>query len=200
MIRVILAEDQGLVRGALGSLLQMEEDIDVVAQAADGEEAWQAICDHLPDVAVLDIEMPRRSGLEVVELINTHRLVTRALIVTTFARSGYLDRAVKSGAWGYLLKDARIEDLTESIRQVHRGHKVMAPELLMEVIARPNPLSPRERDVLKQAASGLGTKEISNALFLSEGTVRNYLSDSIAKLACSTRQEAIRVAQEHGWL
>ncbi len=200
MIRVMIAEDQALVRGALAALLTLEDDIEVVAQAGDGRQAVELGSAQQPDIALVDIEMPRLSGLEVVRELATVAPQCRVLVVTTFARAGYLQRAVQLGVWGYLLKDARIEELTAAIRTVHSGRKVMAQELMIEAVTKANPLTERETEILGLAKRGLATKDIAKRLYLSEGTVRNYLSDAISKLQVQTRQDAIRIADENGWL
>ncbi len=200
MIRILIAEDQLLVCEALASLLNMEQDFEVVATAGDGEEAIRLALLHAPDVALVDIEMPKKSGLEVVQELKAKLPACKTIVVTTFARPGYLQRAVKSGASGYLLKDAQVEEVAAAIRRVHRGEKVMNPTLLMEAWTLENPLSERELEILRLAAAGLSTKEIAAACFLSEGTVRNYLSEIMSKLDVETRQEAVRRATERGWL
>jgi two-component system, NarL family, response regulator DesR len=200
VIRILIAEDQLLVCEALASLLNMEQDFEVVATAGDGEEAIRLALLHAPDVALVDIEMPKKSGLEVVQELKAKLPACKTIVVTTFARPGYLQRAVKSGASGYLLKDAQVEEVAAAIRRVHRGEKVMNPTLLMEAWTLENPLSERELEILRLAAAGLSTKEIAAACFLSEGTVRNYLSEIMSKLDVETRQEAVRRATERGWL
>lgn len=200
MIRVVVIEDQGLVRGALASLLSLEEDIDVVGEAADGEEGIQVALQEKPDVALVDIEIPKVSGLEVVDVLHQRLPQCRCIIVTTFARPGYLQRALRSGARGYLLKDAKVEDLARSIRQVHSGSKVINHALMMEAWSQDNPLSEREIAILQLAMDGLSTRQIAQNSFLSEGTVRNYLSEIMSKLGVSTRQEALRIATEKGWM
>jgi two-component system response regulator DesR len=200
VIRILIAEDQLLVCEALASLLNMEPDFEVVATAGDGEEAVRLALVHAPDVALVDIEMPKKSGLDVVQELKAKLPGCKTIVVTTFARPGYLQRAVKSGASGYLLKDAQVEEVAAAIRRVHRGEKVMNPSLLMEAWNLENPLSDRELEVLRLAAAGLSTREIASACYLSEGTVRNYLSEIMSKLEVETRQEAVRRATERGWL
>jgi two-component system response regulator DesR len=200
VIRILIAEDQLLVCEALASLLNMEPDFEVVATAGDGEEAVRLALVHAPDVALVDIEMPKKSGLDVVQELKAKVPGCKTIVVTTFARPGYLQRAVKSGASGYLLKDAQVEEVAAAIRRVHRGEKVMNPSLLMEAWNLENPLSERELEVLRLAAAGLSTREIASACYLSEGTVRNYLSEIMSKLEVETRQEAVRRATERGWL
>lgn len=200
MIRVLVVEDQGLVRGALASLLGLEEDIDIVGEAADGEEGIRVAMACRPDVALVDIEIPKLSGLDVVATLHDQLPECHCIIVTTFARPGYLQRALKAGAMGYMLKDAKVEYLTRSIREVYRGNKVINHELLVEAWAEDNPLSDKEVAILQMAIDGLTTREIAQNSFLSEGTVRNYLSEIMSKLGVSTRQEAIRLATTKGWI
>jgi two-component system, NarL family, response regulator DesR len=200
VIRVLIAEDQGLVRGALSALLALESDIEIVGQAADGEEALLLASSLQPDIALLDIEMPKMSGLEVVQHLSKSLPNCRSIIVTTFARPGYLQRALRSGANGYLLKDARVEELADAIREVHKGGKVINQALMVEAWSVDNPLSEREVQILQEATRGLTTREIARQLYLSEGTVRNYLSEIMSKLDVTTRQEAIKIAVEKGWL
>jgi two-component system response regulator DesR len=200
LIRVLIAEDQGLVRGALSALLSMESDIEVVAQASDGEEAVHLAQQHQPDVALLDIEMPKLSGLEVVQQLSKSLPSCRTVMVTTFARPGYLQRALRAGATGYLLKDARVEELANAIREVHKGGKIVNQALMVEAWSTDNPLSERELQILQEAAHGLTTREIARRLFLSEGTVRNYLSEIMSKLDVTTRQEAVKLTMDKGWL
>ena len=200
MIRVLIVEDQGLVRGALASLLSLEEDIEVIGEAGDGEEGIRLALRDEPDIALVDIEIPKVSGLDVVETLHRQAPNCRCIIVTTFARAGYLQRAMKAGAMGYMLKDAKVEDLARSIREVYRGGKVINHELMLEAWSQDNPLGDREIVILQLAAQGMATKEIAQSIFLSEGTVRNYLSEIMSKLDVSTRQEAIRMATSKGWL
>ncbi len=200
MIRILVAEDQKLVRRALVALLAMEEGIAVVAEAEDGQDAVELALCHRPDVALLDIEMPRLSGLEAVHLLHERLPSCRTLIVTTFARPGYLQRALKSGASGYISKDAEVADVSAAIRAVHAGERVFDPQLMAEALVMDNPLSPRELEVLRQAARGLSTRDLAAALNLGEGTVRNYLSEIMSKLYAQTRQEAVQIARDNGWL
>ena len=205
MIRVLLAEDQAMVRGALSALLEMESDIEVVGSVCDGEAAWRELqvlqkLDSLPDVIVSDIEMPNLTGLELAQRIRDHDLPVKVIIVTTFARSGYLRRALDAGVVGYLLKDAPAEKLAEALRQVNRGGRSIAPELALEAWSEADPLNERERQVLRLAGEGLGASDIAERLHLSHGTVRNYLSEAIGKLGVSNRIEAHRLARQKGWL
>lgn len=201
MIRIVLAEDQHMLSSALASLLQLEGDIEVVAQVADGQKALEAVRTHQPDICLLDIEMPRLSGLDVAGAIRREGLSCKIMVVTTFARPGYLERAMELKVEGYLLKDEPIEFLVEAIRKVHRGERVISPELASFLFTREeNPLSEREREVLRLAAEGKTTDQIAATLFLTNGTVRNYLSSAIQKLEVKTRQQAINKAAEKGWI
>ncbi|MBO9826975.1 response regulator transcription factor [Xanthomonas sp. A2111] len=200
MIRLVLAEDQAMVRGALGALLGLEADLDVVASAADGEAAWRALQAHSPDLLVTDIEMPGLSGLELALRIQRQQLPVRVIIVTTFARPGFLRRALDAGVGGYLLKDAPPQRLIEAIRQVHRGGRAIDPELALEAWSEADPLNDRERQVLRLAGEGASAGDIATQLGLSSGTVRNYLSEAIGKLGVGNRIEAARLARQKGWL
>jgi two-component system, NarL family, response regulator DesR len=197
MIRVVIAEDQAMVLGALAALLEIEGDIDVVGRAQNGEEAL-AICQReKPDVLLTDVEMPRMTGLE---LANAVRKTTRVIILTTFARGGYLRRALEAGASGYLLKDSPAEQLANAVRRVALGGRVIDPELAAEAWSEPDPLTDRERQVLRMAGEGGSSADIASTLNLSEGTVRNYLSEAINKLGAANRVEAARIARNKGWL
>jgi two-component system response regulator DesR len=200
MIRLLIAEDQSMVRGALAALLALERDIDVVGQAGDGAEAL-ALAERLaPDVVVTDIEMPELTGLELAAEIHRRGMPARVIILTTFARAGYLRRALEAGASGYLLKDNPASTLANAVRNVHAGVRAIDPELAREAWTERDPLSDRERRVLRLAGEGLPTSAIASRLALSEGTVRNYLSDAISKLGAANRTEAARIAREKGWL
>ena len=199
-IRIVIAEDQGMVLGALAALLEIEGDLSVVARARNGKEALQAVLSHKPDVFITDIEMPEMSGLEVAAELQRRRATTRVIILTTFARSGYLRRALEAGASGYLLKDMRAEQLADAVRRVHQGLRVVDPELATEAWAESDPLTDRERQVLRLAGDGLPSSDIAEKLHLSEGTVRNYLSEAISKLGAGNRVEAARIARVKGWL
>ena len=200
MIRILLAEDQAMVRGALSALLALESDLDVVGAAADGEAAWRELQRLKPDVLVTDIEMPGITGLELAQRIARHELPVKVVIVTTFARAGFLRRALEAGVRGYLLKDAPAEQLADAIRNVQRGGRAIDPQLAMEAWGEADPLSDRERQTLRLAGEGLSAGEIAERLNLSHGTVRNYLSEAIGKLGVGNRIEAYRLAREKGWL
>jgi two-component system response regulator DesR len=199
-IRVVIAEDQGMVLGALAALLEIQGDISVVAQARNGKEALQAVLSHKPDVFLTDIEMPEMTGLDVAGELKTQRSTTRVIILTTFARAGYLRRALDAGASGYLLKDMRAEELADAVRRVHHGLRVVDPQLAAEAWGEPDPLTDRERQVLRLAGDGMASGDIAASLKLSEGTIRNYLSEAISKLGASNRVEAARIARVKGWL
>jgi len=198
-IRVVIAEDQVMVLDALAALLEMEGDIAVVARARDGKSALEAVLAEKPDVFITDIEMPGMSGLEVAAQLKG-RLPVRVVIVTTFARTGYLRRALEAGAAGYLLKDRPARELADAVRRVHQGLRVIDPELAAEAWGEPDPLTGREREVLRLAADGMTSGAIGEALRLSEGTVRNYLSAAISKLGARNRVDAARIARGKGWL
>ncbi len=200
MIRVVVAEDQGMVLGALAALLEIEPDIEVVARARNGAEALELVTRLRPDVLLTDIEMPELTGLELAGEVGRRALPTRVIILTTFARGGYLRRALDAGASGYLLKDGPADELANAVRRVHRGGRAVDPELAREAWTERDPLTDRERRVLRLAAEGMASAAIASALGLSEGTVRNYLSDAISKLGAANRVEAARMAREKGWL
>jgi two-component system response regulator DesR len=200
LIRVVLAEDQTMVLGAFAALLDLQPDLDVVATATTGDEALAAVAEHRPDVLLTDIEMPGRTGLDVAVELHKRGDRTRVLIVTTFARSGYLRRALDAGVSGYVLKDAPIGDLVTALRKVHAGERVVAPELAMAAWDHTDPLTDRERELLREVATGASNAEIAGRLHLAEGTVRNYLSAAMAKLGAQSRSHAARVAGERGWL
>jgi two-component system response regulator DesR len=200
MIRVVIAEDQAMVLGALAALLEIEGDFDVVGRAQDGEEALTICREQRPDVLLTDIEMPRRTGLELASALKQEKLPTRVIILTTFARGGYLRRALEAGASGYLLKDSPAEHLANAVRRVKAGGRVVDPELAAEAWSEPDPLTDRERQVLRMAGEGQTSADIASTLHLSEGTVRNYLSEAISKLGAGNRVEAARIARDKGWL
>jgi two-component system response regulator DesR len=200
-IRVVLAEDQGMVRGALAALLSIEHDIEVIAAVADGQEALRVVGQQRPDVLVTDIEMPHLTDLELTARVRELYPETRVVIVTTFARPGYLRRALDAGAHGYLLKDRPSAELADAVRRVNRSLRVVDPDLAAEIWnAESDPLTERERQILRRAGEGESTADIASALRLSDGTVRNYLSEAIAKLGASNRVEASRLARTKGWL
>lgn len=200
-IRLLLADDQELIRTALARLLDLEEDLCVVASVARGDEVAAAAEATRPDVALLDIEMPGIDGLAAAAVLAERVPTCRSLIVTTFGRPGYLRRALESGASGFVVKDAPVEQLADAIRRVAGGERVLDPTLAAATLAAgPSPLTGRERDVLAAARTGATAAEIAARLFLSEGTVRNYLSQAIAKLGCRNRVEAALAAEQRGWL
>ena len=200
MIRVVLAEDQGLLLSALATLLEMEADIQVIGRAENGQDALEMIQSEKPDVLVTDIEMPFLSGLDVAAFIRQYGLSTKVLIVTTFARPGYLRRALDSGVHGYLLKDTPSAQLANAIRRVAQGLKVIDPELALEAWGQDDPLSERERQILSLAGAGSSNAEIAETYHLAEGTVRNYLSEILRKCDAKNRTEAFRIAKQNGWL
>ena len=200
-IRVLLAEDQGMVRGALAALLNIEPDIEVVSAVADGEEAFRATGQHRPEVLVTDIEMPHLTGLELAAKVRELYPAIKIVILTTFARPGYLRRALDAGASGDLLKERPAAELADAVRRVHRGMRVVDPGLAAEIWnAEEDPLTERERQILRRAGEGETTAELAKSLRLSEGTVRNYLSEAISKLGAANRIEAARTARAKGWL
>jgi two-component system response regulator DesR len=201
MIRLVLAEDQTLLLGALAALLKLEDDIDVVGTARNGKEALELCRELKPDVLLTDIEMPLMTGLELAAALAQEQPACKVVIVTTFARAGYLRRALDAGVRGYLLKDAPAETLAAALRTVHAGGRAIAPELALESWnGGTDPLSERERQVLRLAGEGKTSGEIAKLVHLSEGTVRNYLSEAISKLNAGNRVEAYRLAREAGWL
>ncbi|MET7648141.1 response regulator transcription factor [Streptomyces sp. NPDC005426] len=201
MIRLLLAEDQSMVREALAALLGLEPDIEVVAQVARGDEVLAAATEHQVDVALLDIEMPGMTGIEATAELRRALPGVKVVVVTTFGRPGYLRRAMESGADAFLVKDAPASQLAEAVRKVLAGERVIDPTLAAAALADgASPLTERERDVLRTAADGATNAEIAAALHLSQGTVRNYLSMAIQKMAARNRAEAVRMAREKGWL
>ncbi|AUI57219.1 DNA-binding response regulator [Amycolatopsis sp. BJA-103] len=201
MIRVLLADDQAMVRGALATVLGLESDIEVVAQIGSGDEVLAKAKETTPDVALLDVQMPGKDGLEAASELHGALPSCRIIICTTFGRPGYLARAMAAGAAGFVVKDAPPEQLVDAVRRVHSGLKVVDPALAAESLATgASPLTGRERDVLKAAGDGSTVADIARALHLSEGTVRNHLSAAMGKTGARTRAEAVRLAEEHGWL
>ncbi|PZD95375.1 DNA-binding response regulator [Paenibacillus sambharensis] len=201
MIRIVIAEDQHMLRGAFASLLQLEDDIDIVAQVSDGGEALRMIEACTPDLCLLDIEMPGLTGLEVAASVRRSGLPCKIMIVTTFARPGYLQQAMDASVDAYLLKDEPIEFLIEAIRKVMQGGRVVSPYLAASLFTHEaNPLTEREQEVLRLAADGATTRQIAGSLYLTTGTVRNYLSSAIQKLEVETRHHAIQKAKDRGWL
>ena len=200
-VRVLLAEDQAMVRGALSALLSLEDDIEIVAEASRGEEVLPAALDTLPDVALLDIEMPGGDGLEAAAVLHERLPSCLVVILTTFGRSGYLRRAMESGAVGFLLKDAPASELAEAIRRATKGERVVDPALAAAALSEgDSPLTEREREVLAASEGGATIEDVAARLYLSEGTVRNYLSTAIKKLGARNRVEAARLAEKRGWL
>ncbi|HEU0297368.1 MAG TPA: response regulator transcription factor [Anaerolineales bacterium] len=200
-IRILLAEDQAMVRGALTALLRLEDDIEVVAEVSQGDQVLEAAMKSQPDVALLDVEMPGGDGLSVAQALHKSLPSCRIVILTTFGRSGYLRRAMESGAVGFLLKDAPADQLAVAIRRVMAGERVVDPDLALSALSDgDNPLTPRERDVLRASLDGASIADIATQLYLSEGTVRNHISTAIQKLNARNRMEAAHFAQEKGWL
>jgi two-component system response regulator DesR len=200
-IRVLLAEDQAMIREALAALLSFEDDIEVVAQVGRGDEVASVARAAAPDVALLDIEMPGMDGLAAAAALSRDNPDIKIIILTTFSRPGYLRRAMESGVSGFILKDSPADKLAQTIRQVRKGQKVIDPELAAAALTGgASPLTPRERDVLAASHDGATIAEIAAAVYLSEGTVRNYLSACIQKTGARNRTEALRIAQERGWL
>lgn len=200
-IRVLLADDQAMVRGALATLLGLEPDIEVVAEVGRGDEVVSAALESTPDVCVLDIEMPGIDGIEATAAVRARLPECHVLIVTTFGRPGYLKRALAAGATGFVVKDTPAKQLADAVRRVHGGLRVLDPALATSsLLEGENHLTERERDVLRLALTGTTVADIAARLYLSQGTVRNYLSSGIGKTGTNTRYEAARVAQERGWL
>ena len=201
MIRVLLADDQALVRGALAAMLGLEPDIEVVAQVSSGEEVLPAAQTAKPDVALLDVQMPGKDGITAAGELHRAMPSCRIVVCTTFGRPGYLSRAMAAGAVGFVVKDAPPEQLVDAVRRVHAGLRVVDPALAAESLATGNsPLTDRERDVLRVASSGCTIADVARILSLSQGTVRNHLSSAIGKTGARTRAEAVRLAVDNGWL
>ncbi|MDH2416086.1 response regulator transcription factor [Nocardioides sp. CER19] len=200
-IRLLLADDQALVRGALAALLSLEPDLEVVAEVGSGDEVLPAVLEHRPDVALLDVEMPGMDGIAATALVRAKAPRTRVLIVTTFGRPGFLRRALQAGAYGFVVKDTPAAELADAVRKVHRGLRVVDPQLATDsLVAGESPLTPRETEVLRAARDGSTVATIAKRLFLSEGTVRNHLSAAIGKTGAATRAEAVLTAEGNGWL
>jgi two-component system response regulator DesR len=199
-IRVVIAEDQRMVLGALAALLSLEDDIEVVAQASDGTAALAMVREHQPDVLITDVEMPQMSGLDVAQLLRGQTRA-RVIVLTNFARAGYLRRALEAGVSGYVLKAQPAHELADAVRRVHRGLRVIDPQLAAESWnADVDPLTSRQREILQLATEGARTADIAAKLGISAGTVRNYLSEAISKLGAANRIEAARIARDKGWL
>lgn len=199
-MKIVIAEDQGMLRGAISRLLGMELDIEIVGEADNGEHALQLIRKLSPDIAVLDIEMPLLSGLDVAEKLRAEDSSCKVAIVTTFAKSGYYQRAVNAGVMGYLLKDAPVSELAESLRKIHNGRRVFSPHLTFSIKEDLNPLTDRESELLSYLKDGYSVSEISKLLYLSPGTIRNYISEILQKLEAKNRIDAVAIAQSKGWI
>jgi len=197
MIRIIIAEDQQMLLGALGSLLNLEDDMEVVGKASNGKEALALVKELQPDICIMDIEMPGMTGLEAAEQLKDESC--KVIILTTFSRSGYFQRALKAGVKGYLLKDSPSDELANSIRNIMAGKRIYAPELMDDIYSEENPLTEREKEVLGLVAEGMNTKEIADQLSIKTGTVRNYISTILEKLNVKNRIEAITQSKEKGW-
>ncbi|MCO4574198.1 two-component response regulator [Streptococcus infantarius subsp. infantarius] len=198
-MKLLVAEDQSMLRDALCQLLLMEDDVDEILQASDGEQAIGILKTESPDVAILDVEMPKKSGLDVLEWIREHKDL-KVIIVTTFKRVGYFERAVKAGVDAYVLKDRSTSELMSTIHTVLAGKKEYSPELMESMISQDNPLSPQEKRVLQLISLGKSNQDIADTLYLSNGTVRNYISSIFNKLSANNRVEAARIAKDKGWL
>ena len=199
-MRLLVAEDQSMLRDALCQLLLFQEDVEEVLQAGDGQEAIRLLETHPVDIAILDIEMPIKTGLEVLEWAKSQQPQLKVVIVTTFKRPGYFERALKAGVDAYVLKERRITDLMGTLHTVLAGQKEYSPELMEGILTHPNPLSSQEQAILKEVAKGASNQEIADRLFLSNGTIRNYMSAILTKLDAENRTEAAKIAQERGWL
>ena len=200
MIKILIAEDQSMVLGALSALLNLEDDLEVVATAANGKIALALAQQYQVDIIITDIEMPEMTGIELAQQLRQINHRANILILTTFSRSGYLRRAMDAGVKGYLLKDAPSDSLAQAVRKIHQGKTIVAPELISQAWCDNDPLSDKERKVLRLALEGKTTEQISQAIHLSAGTVRNYLSEASSKLGASNRIEAARIAKQQGWL
>lgn len=199
-MKLLVAEDQSMLRDALCQLLEMQSDVETVHQAFNGQEAMALLQSQKIDVAILDVEMPKQTGLDVLEWVKVQQSTVKVVIVTTFKRPGYFERAVKADVDAYVLKECSIADLMKTIHTVLKGQKEYSPELMEAMMTSKNPLSNQEILVLQAAARGLSSKEIAQKLYLSNGTIRNYMSSILTKLAAENRLEAVRIAQENGWI
>ena len=199
-MKLLIAEDQSMLRDAMSTLLSMEDSVESVLQAKDGKEAINLISTNNIDVAILDVEMPEATGLEVLEFIRNKSINCKVIIVTTFKRAGYFERAIKNNVDAYVLKDRSIDELMKTINNVLAGNKEYSPELMENIFTNHNPLSNQEKIILLKIKEGLSNKEIANELFLSEGTIRNYISNILTKLNCKNRTEAVKKSTEEGWL
>ena len=199
-MKLLIAEDQSMLRDAMATLLSMEDSVESVLQAKDGKEAIDLISTNDIDVAILDVEMPEATGLDVLEYIRSNNIDCKVVIVTTFKRMGYFERAIKNNVDAYVLKDRSIDELMKTINNVLAGHKEYSPELMENIFNSHNPLTNQEKIILLKIKEGLPNKEIANELFLSEGTIRNYISNILTKLNCKNRTEAVKKSTEEGWL
>ena len=199
-MKLLIAEDQSMLRDAMSTLLSMEDSVESVLQAKDGKEAIDLISTNDIDVAILDVEMPEVTGLDVLEYIRSNNIHCKVVIVTTFKRMGYFERAIKNNVDAYVLKDRSIDELMKTINNVLAGHKEYSPELMENIFNSHNPLTNQEKIILLKIKEGLSNKEIANELFLSEGTIRNYISNILTKLNCKNRTEAVKKSTEEGWL
>ena len=199
-MKLLIAEDQSMLRDAMSTLLSMEDSVESVLQAKDGKEAINLISTNDIDVAILDVEMPEVTGLDVLEYIRSNNIHCKVVIVTTFKRMGYFERAIKNNVDAYVLKDRSIDELMKTINNVLAGHKEYSPELMENIFNSHNPLTNQEKIILLKIKEGLSNKEIANELFLSEGTIRNYISNILTKLNCKNRTEAVKKSTEEGWL
>ena len=199
-MRLLIAEDQSMLRDAMATLLSMQDSVESVLQAKNGKEAIDLISTNDIDVAILDVEMPEVTGLDVLEYIRSNNIHCKVVIVTTFKRMGYFERAIKNNVDAYVLKDRSIDELMKTINNVLAGHKEYSPELMENIFNSHNPLTNQEKIILLKIKEGLSNKEIANELFLSEGTIRNYISNILTKLNCKNRTEAVKKSTEEGWL
>ena len=199
-MNLLIAEDQSMLRDAMATLLSMQDSVESVLQAKNGKEAIDLISTNDIDVAILDVEMPEATGLDVLEYIRSNNIDCKVVIVTTFKRMGYFERAIKNNVDAYVLKDRSIDELMKTINTVLAGHKEYSPELMENIFNSHNPLTNQEKIILLKIKEGLSNKEIANELFLSEGTIRNYISNILTKLNCKNRTEAVKKSTEEGWL